>query len=418
MALFDSPTDGFDATDFDVYQQACWSSNVHNLQRMKTKEKLLSVVKRVAKAVANNELAVASSSEIPSVWNGRQVKEQLVYVSRDVHSQKRLQSVIAREFDLAERIKAGAEHERHLILFARIDAEALTVGLRFTRFSLVDNRNFLQRLETEADVCDALLSSLGDSITFNGESIDRARLTTALNALSDGRLDAFELSRHWRRDAVIELGDAIEETLRESLTNATGLFEAVLWTEDNDHLNLSETLDALSQQVSAALVQKTQEREAKAAANAERATAARERTNAKVVAEQAWRQMQQSRRTKDDSTDSGSTSASASTDNASSTRKSPRPKRGTDKVPTRTGTANSRTKKAGGAKTSSTKKPTRGKSTRKTPKKDWSKGDECTLSRGLFAGKKGTIVETPSKGYAKVKVGVIEVNVSVLELDL
>ena len=134
---------------------------------------------------------------------------------------------------------------------------------------------------------------------------------TALNALSDGRLDAFELSRHWRRDAVIELGDAIEETLRESLTNATGLFEAVLWTEDNDHLNLSETLDALSQQVSAALVQKTQEREAKAAANAERATAARERTNAKVVAEQAWRQMQQSRRTKDDSTDSGSTSASA-----------------------------------------------------------------------------------------------------------
>ncbi len=416
MALFDSPTDGFNATDFDVYQQACWSSNVHNLQRMKTKEKLLSVVKRVAKEVSNNEIAVASSSEIPSVWNGRQVKEQLVYFSRDGESQKRLQAVIAREFDLAERIKAGAEHERHLILFARIDAEALTVGLRFTRFSLVDNRNFLQRLENEAEVCDALLSSLGESITYDGESIDRSRLMNALNALSDGRLDAFELSRYWPRDAVIEQGDSIEDILRESLSGATGLFEAVLWTEDNDHLDLSETLDELSQQVSAALVQKNQEREAKAAAHAERATAARERTNAKVVAEQDWRRMQQSRRPKPESTGSGP--ASESNEEASSPRKSTRPKRATDKTPNRASTSSTRPKKASAGRPSDRKGTARGKSARKTPKKDWSKGDECTLSRGLFAGKKGTIVDTPSKGYAKVKVGVIEVNVSVLELDL
>ena len=61
-----------------------------------------------------------------------------------------------------ERIKAGAEHG--ISFFARIDAEALTVGLRFTRFSLVDNRNFLQRLENEAETCDALLSSLGRAL--------------------------------------------------------------------------------------------------------------------------------------------------------------------------------------------------------------------------------------------------------------
>jgi transposase-like protein len=141
LGLFAAPLDGFSKEDFEVYNQACWSSNLHNLQRMKTKEKLLTLVKNVGKALGIEGTAISSSSEIPSVWNGRQVKEQLVYYSRDVVRQKQLQSVIAREFDLAERIKSGAEHERHLILFARIDAEHFTIGLRFTRFSLIDNRN-------------------------------------------------------------------------------------------------------------------------------------------------------------------------------------------------------------------------------------------------------------------------------------
>ena len=415
MPLFDAQTDGFIASDFDVYRQECWSNNIHNLQRMKTKEKLLSVVKRVAKEVATKEIAVASSSEIPSVWNGRQVKEQLVYFSRDADSQKRLQSVIAREFDLAERIKAGAEHERQLILFARIDAEALTVGLRFTRYSLVDNRNFLKRLEDNAKECDEILSNVGDSMTYNGEPIERRLLMNALEALGDGRLDALELSRHWVRDTVIEQGDSIEEALRHSLAGATGLFDAALWTEDNDHLSLSETLNELSQQVNAALVEKNQEREAKAAANAERAAAARERTNAKVAAEQAWRRMQQARRPKEEPTPSDNDASQGSDE--STVAKAARPKRTASKAKTRGATPKPRGKSSTDGRPSTPKKSAK-KAPRKAPKKEWSKGDECTLSRGLFAGKRGVIVDSPSGGYAKVKVGVIEVNVSVLELDL
>ena len=105
LGIFDTPLDGFTKEDFDVYQPQCWSSNLHNLQRMKTKEKLLSFVKTVASDLGVEGTSISSSSEIPSVWNGRQVKDQLVYCSRDNLRQKKLQSVIAREFDIAERIK-------------------------------------------------------------------------------------------------------------------------------------------------------------------------------------------------------------------------------------------------------------------------------------------------------------------------
>ena len=410
MALFNSPTDGFIAADFDVYRQECWSSNVHNLQRMKTKEKLLSVVKRVATEMTNSELAVASSSEIPSVWNGRQVREQLVYFSRDASSQKRLQAVITREFDLAERIKAGAEHERHLILFARIDAQRLTVGLRFTRFSLVDNRNLLHRLKHEPETCDKILEALKDSVFHDGESVDRVRLVDALEALGDGRLDALELSRHWIRDAVIDEGDALEEALRNALADAGRLFEAALWTTDNDQLSLTDTLDEIAKQLDAALVAKNEEREAKAVAHAERAAVARERTNAKVAAEQAWRKMQQTRRPKQED------------DKKEAEIPEPRqrdahpPKSRVKRSASRSEQVEQR--KRGAQKSTATKKAARSKAPRKSPKKEWQKGDECTLSRGLFAGKRGIVTAKPAKGYVKVKVGVIEVNVSVLELDL
>ena len=126
--------------------------------------------------------------------------------------------------------------------------------------------------------------------------------------------------------------------------------------------------------------------------------------------------MQQARRGKDEP--AGSETVSDKSATPSTSRQPARPKRSSERSSERATKPAARTRKTGGAKASDSKKTSRGKSARKTPKKDWGKGDECTLSRGLFAGKKGIIVDTPSKGYAKVKVGVIEVNVSVLELDL
>ncbi|MGB0648182.1 MAG: hypothetical protein ACPGQS_13445, partial [Bradymonadia bacterium] len=262
MGLFDTPLDGFTKEDFDVYQPQCWSSNLHNLQRMKTKEKLLSLVKKVVGDLGVEGTSISSSSEIPSVWNGRQVKDQLVYCSRDNLRQKQLQSVIAREFDIAERIKAGAEHERHLILFARIEAECLTIGLRFTKFSLIDNRNLTARLSEDADTLGDVFGAVSGVLTLGEEPITSLNASRAMDHLAHGGLDAVEFSKSWSKTQALELGKDVEEVLAADLRACEPLFAAALWTEDNDYLKLTETLEELSAQVSASLEEKNQKREA------------------------------------------------------------------------------------------------------------------------------------------------------------
>jgi hypothetical protein len=427
LGLFGTPLDGFSKEDFEVYNQVCWSSNLHNLQRMKTKEKLLTLVKNVGRELGIEGISISSSSEIPSVWNGRQVKEQLVYYSRDVQRQKQLQSVIAREFDLAERIKAGAEHERHLILFARIDAEHFTIGLRFTRYSLIDNRNLTARLENDSDYFDTLLGNASDVLSMDGHAIDRRGVLDAMAKLGVGATNAVELSKSWSREQAVGLAEGIDAVLTSGLLSCQPLFEAALWSETNDHLALSETLEKLSEQVSASVEKKTQEREAKAEAHAERAAKARERTGAKLEAEQAWRKMQNVKRPRPEAIDlieSGSAqgaqrrAVSANRELERSPAKSKVTSRGSS---TRTKTVADGRRSPVKKPAAATKKPKpsrQSRAPRKEPKKAWVVGDECTLSRGLFMGKRGQVVALPKAGYVKVKVGVIEVNVSVLELDL
>lgn len=428
MGLFGTPLDGFSKEDFEVYNQACWSSNLHNLQRMKTKDKLLTLVKNVGKELGIEGITISSSSEIPSVWNGRQVKEQLVYYSRDVQRQKQLQSVISREFDLAERIKAGAEHERHLILFARINAEHFTIGLRFTRYSLIDNRNLTARLESEPEYFDTLLGTASDVLSMDGIDINRGVVFDAMTKLGAGAVEAVELSKSWARELAVGLGEGIDGILTSGLLACQPLFEAALWSENNDHLALSETLERLSEQVSASVEKKTQEREAKAEAHAERATKARERTGAKLEAEQAWRSMQNVKRPRvvaNEPTESVAPKR-AQNEGAAVTQSTQRVAAKTKA--TTQGASSARPKPPTDGRRASARKPAapvkklkpsrQSRAPRKEPKKAWTVGDECTLSRGLFMGKRGEVVALPKAGYVKIKVGVIEVSVSVLELDL
>ena len=391
---------------------------------MKTKEKLLTLVKNVGKELGIEGIEISSSSEIPSVWNGRQVKEQLVYYSRDVIRQKQLQSVIAREFDLAERIKAGAEHERHLILFARIDAERFTIGLRFTRFSLIDNRNLLARLDSDPERINTLIEAVAPVLTMGGTTVSRGGLKHAMAQLGAGEADAVELTKSWDRTQAMALGEAVEGVLASDLLACKPLFEAALWTETNDCLSLSATLEKLSEQVNASVEEKTQRREAKAEAHAERAEKARERTGAKIEAEQAWRRMQQAKRPRTDTEETNDSSSGPTQQSEKPSRK-----RGVSQTASTAQRASSaRSKTSSETRRSSPRKSTaaprkpktvkQSRKPRKEPKKAWAVGDDCTLSRGLFMGKRGQVVSKPEGGYVKVKVGVIEVSVSVLELDL
>ena len=127
MSLLASDYDGLSEPDFDVYRSECWSSNRFNLQRMKTKEKVSSLAKSLSSMFDAADFHMESSSEIPSVWNGRCVKDQWSYWLRNPNAQRQLQPILAKRLDLATRIKAPADHLKHVLLCVRLDHESLAV---------------------------------------------------------------------------------------------------------------------------------------------------------------------------------------------------------------------------------------------------------------------------------------------------
>ena len=422
MSLFDGMSNDLSSVDFDLYLPDRWSDNRFNLQRMKTKGKLESFFRTIDSAENSQMLATFSSSEIPSVWNGRQVKEQWTYLTRNQVNQKRLQTVIASELDLAERLKAGAEHERHLVLFARLDAEEIAIGLRWTRFSVIDNRNLLALVEKDTEALSLSLENFGQGWTLSGESITSAGVKSEINDLCEGKRDSMTLLTSVKREDAIELGESLAQHLSQKLSQCLPLLGLCLWSEENDHCALSDTLEGLSQKVQDSLAQVTQERSDKAEASKQRASEARERTTAKVEAEAAWRRLNAKRKA------SGSTKTSSETqmtavgdvDEKNAGRANKMERRPTKGAPKKSSTAAGVSRKSNkdakkGEKVARGRKGTSKRGSQ--PVKAWKDGESCTLQRGLFAGKLGTIVGTPKDGYAKVRVGVIEVSVKLTELD-
>ena len=150
MALLNSESVGLTDEDFDVYRPECWSSNLHNLGRMRTKERVVALAKYTADAFENLGLKLGSSSEIPSVWNGRQVKDQWAYLLRDDAAQRRMQPILAKRLDLATRVKAPADHFRHCLFCIRLSNDSLAIGIRLSCYATLDVANLIGRADAEA----------------------------------------------------------------------------------------------------------------------------------------------------------------------------------------------------------------------------------------------------------------------------
>ena len=128
MSLLSSDFDGLLDEDFDIYRPECWSSNLHNLGRMKTKERVVSLAKSLGSVFDDSDLKLGASSEIPSVWNGRAVQDQWAYFLRNESAQRTLQPVLQRRLDLASRVSAPADHFKHLFFGVRLSEDALGVA--------------------------------------------------------------------------------------------------------------------------------------------------------------------------------------------------------------------------------------------------------------------------------------------------
>jgi len=416
VSLLNAGFEGLTEEDFDQYLPKCWSNNRYNLGRMRVKERLGLLIESVRAVVEADGLTVEASSEIPSVWNGRQVCDQWAYVIRDTAEKRRLQPVMAKQLDLASRLKAPAEHLQHALLAVRLDHEGLEISLRLNAHAVVDLINLIARAAADVAPLETALGAMNEDILLDGAPVTTARLLGAAQAARAGEREWVVVGQQIPREDAISAGTDVIDLAGAIGRRLAPLFAFALWREDNDHVGVEGQLTSLKAEREETIRVAQEARAEKKKAHAERAEQARARTMTRVEAESMWRKLQSKTRTT--SAPPAAVSAPSSSDAAPKERPKRRPPARADSKGQRTqersqsapkrGAKDGQSKKAKGAS-----RPDR----RKAPAETFSVGQHCRLTRGLFAGKEGVVKAADKPGYYKVKVGTLEVAVSAYDLQ-
>ncbi len=280
--------EGLTAKDFDVYAESRWSSNVHNLDRMRTKERVLVLARRMREAASDLRLGLDASQETPGIWNNRQVRDQWAYLLREADDRKTVETLVAADLDLATKVHDAAPHHRHLLLCVRLDHDGVELGLRAHRLARVDLANLVGRAAQEPSALEALLAALPDDVRLDGRRATADALLAAARSTLAGEAEWLSLGRRLDRAAAIGLAaglGAVAATVAEALLP---LFRFVAWRPDNDYVGVGRRLDELAS---------ARQREAEAQRERDaREREARERAAAQQAERDEWRRLQAQRR--------------------------------------------------------------------------------------------------------------------------
>lgn len=416
MSLLNAGFEGLTEEDFDQYLPKCWSNNRYNLGRMRVKERLGLLIESVRAAIGAEGLTVESSSEIPSVWNGRQVRDQWAYVIRDSAEKRRLQPVMAKQLDMASRLKAPAEHLQHALIAVRLDHEVLEIALRINAHAVVDIINLLARAAADVAPLDAALANLDEEILLDDAPVTVPQLLAAADAARQGEREWIVVGRRIPREDAIAAGMDVVDLAGAVGTRLAPLFSYLRWREDNDHVGVETQLSTLKAEREETIRVAQEARAEKKKAHAERAEQARARTMTRVEAESMWRKLQAKTRT----SSAPPAAKPLDADAAPAPSKGRPPRRPTAPAGTRGDRRDGRATASKQRAADKSKKQAKGAprpDRRKGPAETFAVGERCLLTRGLFAGKEGEVRAADKPGYYKVKVGTLEVAVSAHELQ-
>lgn len=419
MSLLISGFEGLVARDFDVYQPACWSNNLHNLDRMRTKARVKILAERAAAALSG-DWEVETSSEVPSIWNGRQVRDQWAYAIRPRSAREPMLALLGQGLDLAQRIKDPAEHHQHVLLSVQIDQAHIEVGLRLHARAQVDLRNLIARADAEPEAFAAAITALPESVELDGATPDAARILGAARSTLAGDREWLAIVQRWEKDAAVDLGEALMDATARLAEGLAPLLAFVAWSPENDHAGAASKLDAFAAAVDERASQVEAARAAKVSSHQAREEAARDRTAARLAELTAWKKARPRRPRGGDMPPSAQQRRPARDEDEPRRARAKR-----DTPPARPRNANqARLHAARGSKRPPRAAKPRPDAARPaprqptTPARPLAVGDTCRLNRGLLAGKTGEITSIDAKkGVFRVKVGALEVNLSAGDIE-
>jgi len=249
MAVFN----GLQSEHFATYAPEKWSSMVHNLARMKTKDVMVSL----AEAIGNRPgqtfegLVRGASDEIPNITNQKKVDSQWVYWYLNKESREALSSLLGKTVLDQASLFTTAAHEKHITLAIILRNDRLVAGVRIAKSAEVDRNNLIAKLdkdkhaqaflETLADVPAGLVMGAEGALVPCSSVESPEGLSTMLETLRGGQ-DAFFLGISIESAEAIAAGDALLDTLASVMDAATRIYAAVAWARDNDFIGATHEI--------------------------------------------------------------------------------------------------------------------------------------------------------------------------------
>jgi len=447
--------EGFTEADFDAYAENKWRSNRFNLERMRTREKLVGLQEQLQSTPdgACPSLESGWSHDHPTVFNNKQVSSQWCYRLRDEESRKLLTGSLSRSSSMKDQVEDPALHHLHALLGLEINQTELRMGLSVHQNASVDLENWKKACGDEKgfsalksiieELPDSLEIAVGDE-RFDGPTWKAWTAEDWANKIAqvqDGKSPWIHMARWISREEALSWESSEWEKLRDSMTPLTSLLHQLQWSEEHDRLDLQS---ALAEEKAARQAAKEAAELAKNAP-AEKAVKADDKEEnpgqrGPVSVLGDWRKTRGPRPSpgegeKPQKPSRGDRPRENRRDRPQENRRDEGSRRH-HKKPTREGRGGPNGKRGdrqdsrrhSGGKSRGRDEPRGGRNSKRQPRREEKKWVEATgvvsvgsrvrLKEGLLAGRDGEVVELSSKGEAKVLVGQFPTRVSVKTLTL
>ncbi len=241
---------GFGPEAFAAFEPRKWSSNLFNLERLAVRDQLRALALSVEGALkADRPLAWNVTPHTPSIFNGRKVRELVLYFTRTEAEKKAVLPLLDSRLSLPEQLSDAAEHHRHVTLGVRVTADGVEVGLMLHSTAWLDVMNALNRCRNPLDrgqfvalvraLPSGSLARIGPDAVVPASEFSDAHIAALEEAVLNETFLIF-FGQCFDASSEVTGSESFLHPCREALVAAIPLYEFIAWRPASDYLGVAD----------------------------------------------------------------------------------------------------------------------------------------------------------------------------------
>ncbi|MBU1221198.1 hypothetical protein KKF34_13540 [Myxococcota bacterium] len=240
----------FEISEFELFSREKWSDMVYNKDRLKVKQKLITIGKQVITNLGESgaDLQMETGSEYPAIWNKRKVDRlELVFI-RPVEERKLLSKAFSREIPMAVSVQNPSDIYMNISLGLIIDKDGIKVGIQIPWLAFADRETLNNIVSDTLQFSELVnivnqsteISFVSPSLSIPCSSISSEILKNSLEQLSSGTTDDYRVSLGFFR--IFSIAECSSENIFDEITHVLSslisLFKFLSWTSVRDRIGV------------------------------------------------------------------------------------------------------------------------------------------------------------------------------------